>query len=127
ARVRASDGSWQSVHAGISADALLTLQQVSTCDGEIHVQFQINNNTNDLTMQIPLDDAHVVIRDSLGTNYVIAVIRSQPRTLRVLPGQSAIGSVVVSGGLHPSATNLIISLQNSVLGDATWIVPLTRE
>jgi hypothetical protein len=52
ARVRVSDGSWQSVHAGVNADALLTLQQVTTCDGEIHIKFQINNNTNDLDMQI---------------------------------------------------------------------------
>jgi hypothetical protein len=127
ARVRASDGSWQSVSAGVNADALLTLQQVTTCDGEIHVQFQINNNTNDLDMQIPLDDTHVVIRDSLGTNYGVSVIRSQPRTLQVLPGQNASGRVVVPRGLHPSATNLIITLQNTVLGDATWVVTLTRE
>lgn len=127
ARVRASDGSWQSVHAGVNADALLTLQQVTTCDGEIHVRFQINNNTNDLDMQIPLDETHVVIRDSLATNYAVSVIRSQPRTLQILPGQSATGNVVVTRGLHPSATNLIITLQNTVLGDATWIVPLTRE
>jgi hypothetical protein len=127
ARVRASDGSWQSVSAGVNADALLTLQQVTTCDGEIHVQFQINNNTNDLDMQIPLDDAHVVIRDSLGTNYAVSVIRSQPRTLRVLPGQDSIGTVVVTRGLHPSATTLIITLQNTVFGDATWVVTLTRE
>ena len=126
-RVRASDGSWQSVHAGVNADALLTLQQVTTCDGEIHVQFQINNNTNDLDMQIPLDDAHVVIRDSLGTNYALAVIRSQPRTIQILPGQNAIGTVVVARGLHPSATTLIITLQNTVIGDATWVVALTRE
>ena len=91
------------------------------------MQFQINNNTNDLDMQIPLDESHVVIRDSLGTNYAVSVIRSQPRTLQVLPGQSATGTVVVTRGLHPSATNLIIALQNTVLGDATWIVTLTRE
>jgi hypothetical protein len=35
--------------------------------------------------------------------------------------------VVVTRGLHPSATTLIITLQNTVLGDATWVVPLTRE
>ena len=127
ARVRSSDGSWQSVSAGQNADALLTLQQVTACNGEIHVQFQINNNTNDLDMQIPLDDAHVVIRDSLGTNYAVSVIRSQPRTLRVLPGQDSIGTVVVTRGLHPSATTLIITLQNTVFGDATWVVTLTRE
>jgi len=127
ARVRASDGTWQSVSAGQNADALLTLQQVTTCDGEIHVQFQINNNTNDLDMQIPLDDAHVVIRDSLGTNYALAVIRSQPRTIQILPGQDSIGTVVVARGLHPSATTLIITLQNTVIGDATWIVALAHE
>jgi hypothetical protein len=127
ARVRSSDGSWQSVSAGQNADALLTLQQVTTCDGEIHIQFQINNNTNDLDMQISLDDAHVVIRDSLGTNYALAVIRSQPRTIQILPGQNAIGTVVVARGLHPSATTLIITLQNTVFGDATWIVALVRE
>jgi hypothetical protein len=127
ARIRSSDGNWQSVSAGQNADALLTLQQVTTCNGEIHVELLINNNTNDLDMQIPLDDAHVVIRDSLGTDYAVSVIRSQPRTLSVLPGQNSSGTVVVTRGLHPSATTLIITLQNTVLGDATWVVPLTRE
>lgn len=127
ARVRASDGSWQSVSAGQNADALLTLQQVTTCDGEIQVRFLINNNTNDLDMLIPLDDSHVAIRDSLGTNYAVATMRSQPRTIQILPGQNAVGTVVVARGLHPSATTLIIALQNSVLGDATWVVTLARE
>ncbi len=127
ARLRATDGSWQSVQAGVNADALLTLQHVTACDGEIHVQFRINNNTNDLNMQIPLDDAHLMIRDSLGTKYALAVIRSQPRIIQIMPGQNAIGNVVVARGLHPSATTLIITLQNTVIGDATWVVTLARE
>lgn len=127
ARERGRDGSWQSVATGDSADALLTLQQVSACNGELRVRLQINNNTPDLQLQIPLDAEHVQIRDSVGTNYEIADIRSQPTILQIAPGSTASGMVVVSRGLHPSATTLSITLKDTPMGAATWIVPLVQE
>ncbi|MFN5933164.1 MAG: nuclease-related domain-containing protein [Roseiflexaceae bacterium] len=126
-RTRASDGSWQSVASDESADVLLTLYQVSACNGEIRVRLQINNKTSDLRLQIPLDARHVQISDSLGTNYEVADVRSQPSILQVDPDSTAMGVVVVSRGIHPSATTLTIALKDITMGDATWIVPLVQE
>ena len=126
-RTRASDGSWQSVASDESADVLLTLYQVSSCNGEIRVRLQINNKTSDLRLQIPLDARHVQISDSLGTNYEVADVRSQPSILQVDPDSTAMGVVVVSRGIHPSATTLTIALKDITMGDATWIVPLVQE
>ena len=126
-RTRASDGSWQSVASGESADVLLTLHQVSACNGEIRVRLQINNKTSDMRVQIPLDARHVQISDSLGTTYEVADVRSQPPILQVDPDSTAMGVVVVSRGIHPSATTLTIALKDITMGDATWIVPLVQE
>ncbi len=126
-RARGTDGSWQSVTTGESADVLLTLQQVSVCNGEMRVRLQINNNTSDVRFQIPLDARHVQISDSLGTVYEVADVRSQPTMLQINPESTALGVVVVSRGLHPSATTLTIALKDIAIGDATWIVPLVQE
>lgn len=127
ARVRTSDGRWQSVDVGASADALLILQQVSACNGELRVRLQINNNTSDEQFLIPLDARHIQILDSLGTAYEVANIRSQPAQMQIYPGTTATGMAVVSRGLHPSATTLSITLKDTVFGDATWIVPLVQD
>ncbi len=126
-RARTGDGSWQQVTTGESADVLLTLQQVSACNGEIRVRFQVNNNTSDMAMQIPLDDNHVQLTDSLGTRYEVASVRSQPTLLQVDAGATATGTVVVSRGLPPSANTLTITLKDTLVGDATWIVLLVQE
>jgi len=127
ARMRNNDGSWQSVSAGASADALLTLTQVQTCNGEIRIALTIKNNTTDLDVRIPLDESHVSVRDSVGTEYQLAVARSQPAVMRILPGQSTDGVVVVDRALHPNATTLRITLTDIPFGDASWVVPLVAN
>jgi hypothetical protein len=125
ARTRNADGSWQSVNAGESADALLTLTQVRTCDGEIRIAFTVKNNTTDLDVRIPLDEAHVIIRDSVGTDYQLAIGQSQPAVMQIMPGQKSDGVVVVDRGLHPNAVTLRVTLTDIPFGDASWVVPLT--
>lgn len=124
ARMRNTDGSWQSVSAGESADALLTLTQVRTCDGEIRIAFTVKNNTTDLEVRIPLDETHVQVRDSVGTDYQIAVVQSQPAVMQIMPGQSTDGVVVIDRSLHPNAVTLRVTLTDIAFGDASWLVPL---
>jgi hypothetical protein len=127
ARTRNTDGTWQSVNAGESADALLTLTQVRTCDGEIRVAFTVKNNTTDLDVRIPLDESHVIIRDSVGTDYQLAIIKSQPAVMQILPGQSSDGMVVIDRSLHPNAVTLRVTLTDIPFGDASWVVPLVAN
>jgi hypothetical protein len=125
ARVRTADGSWQSVAVGAVADALLTLTSVDACGGQIRLSLTILHTAADLDVRIPLDNEHVTIRDSLGTRYELSEVRSTPATLLALPNQTVIGTVVVLQAIHPSATSLIVTLQNTPFGDASWLVPLT--
>jgi hypothetical protein len=107
------------------ADALLTLTSVDTCGGQIRLSLTILHTAADLDVRIPLDNEHVTIRDSLGTRYELSEVRSTPATLLALPNQTVIGTVVVLQAIHPSATSLIVTLQNTPFGDASWLVPLT--
>ena len=127
ARTRNADGSWQSVNAGESADALLTLTQVRTCDGEIRIAFTVKNNTADLDVRIPLDESHVVVRDSVGTDYQLAIVKSQPAVMQIMPGQSREGVVVIDRSLHPNALTLRVTLTDIPFGDASWVVPLVAN
>jgi hypothetical protein len=128
ARIRQADGTWQSVSAGESAaDALLTLTQVRTCDGEIRISLTVKNNTTDLDVRIPLDETHVLIRDSVGTDYQVAVTQSQPAVMQIMPGQSVDGTVVVDRSLHPNAVTLRVTLTQIPFGDASWVVPLVTN
>lgn len=127
ARTRNTDGTWQSVNAGDSADALLTLTQVRTCDGEIRIAFTVKNNTTDLDVRIPLDESHVLISDSVGTEYQLAIAKSQPAVLQIMPGQSREGVVVVDRSLHPNALTLRVTLTDIPFGDASWVVPLVAN
>jgi hypothetical protein len=127
ARTRNSDGTWQSVSAGESADALLTLTQVRTCDGEIRIAFTVKNNTADLDVRIPLDESHVIIRDSVGTEYQLAIAKSQPAVMQIMPGESREGVVVIDRSLHPNALTLRVTLTDIPFGDASWVVPLVAN
>lgn len=127
ARTRNSDGTWQSVNAGESADALLTLTQVRTCDGEIRIAFTVKNNTTDLDVRIPLDESHVLISDSVGTEYQLAIAKSQPAVMQIMPGDSQEGVVVIDRSLHPNALTLRVTLTDIPFGDASWVVPLATN
>ena len=127
ARVRQRDGSWQSAPIGTSADMLLTLQQVNACDGEIRIDMQIINNTPNQRFEIPLSNAFISIRDTLGTVYEISESRSNPAVLLVEPERSVHGTVVVERGVLPTATTLLISLRNTAFGDVSWVVVLENQ
>lgn len=127
ARIRHADGTWQSVGVGETADALMTLTHVRICDGEIRVAFTIKNNTSDLDVRIPLDETHVQIRDSVGTDYQLAITESQPAVMQVMPSQSVDGVVIVPRALHPNAVTLRITLTDIPFGDASWVVPLVAD
>lgn len=126
-RVRQRDGSWQSGQIGEQADMLLTLHQVSACNGEIRIDISLNNNTPNLMVELPLDNAHVSIRDTLGTIYAIDETRSRPAVLRVEPQTTVPATVVVDRGVLPNAATLLISLKNTNFGDATWVVALDQQ
>lgn len=127
ARVRGSDGSWQSVSVGAVADALLTLTKVDTCDGELRISLTVLHTASDLEVRIPLDNEHLSIRDSLGTRYELSEQRSNPKTLMAVPNLTVSGSVTVLQAIHPSATSLIVTLRDTPFGDASWLVPLTSN
>lgn len=125
ARLRGSDGSWQSVAVGAEADALLTLTKVDSCDGQLHISLTVLHTASDLDVRIPLDNDHISIRDSLGTRYELSEQRSNPTTLAATPNVTVSGNVTVLQAIHPSATSLIVTLKDTAFGDATWLVPLT--
>ncbi|MFM2308976.1 MAG: hypothetical protein RLY87_1097 [Chloroflexota bacterium] len=125
ARLRGSDGSWQSVAVGAEADALLTLTKVDSCDGQLHISLTVLHTASDLDVRIPLDNDHISIRDSLGTRYELSEQRSNPTTLAATPNVTVSGNVTVLQAIHPSATSLIVTLKGTAFGDATWLVPLT--
>jgi hypothetical protein len=69
----------------------------------------------------------VIIRDSVGTDYQLAIIKSQPAVMQILPGQSSNGMVVIDRSLHPNAVTLRVTLTDIPFGDASWVVPLVAN
>jgi len=129
-RPGAEPDTWENVGVGGSAPALapavvVTLEEVSFCEGNITLSWSVRNNMDDATVVMPLTAENVSVRDSLGNEYAISDERSRPAELEVGPRSRAQGSMVIERPVNQSAPTLVVQLRRLPFGEATWLVPIT--
>ncbi|WP_129671716.1 nuclease-related domain-containing protein [Candidatus Chloroploca sp. Khr17] len=118
--------SWISVAEGGSAasnppEVIIALEQVSTCDGQITLTWNVQNNSDRL-IEFPLDSDNIHISDSLGNEYLLDETASRPRMIQVAPGAQERGIAVAKRPLSSSAMSLRIRLQDKPFGEASFVV-----
>jgi Nuclease-related domain. len=106
-----------------SPDIVLTLEQVDFCGSEIRLMWNVRNNSNQ-TIELPLTSDTISIRDPLNTNYYIDSGLSDPSVLRLEPNSQKRAQVVVQQPVNQNAMSLKVTLKNSSVGEATWLVGL---
>jgi hypothetical protein len=123
----ASSDSW--ITLGLSGpgdpkpDIVLTLEQVDFCDSDIRLTWSVRNNSNQ-TIEFPLNSDTISIRDPLNTNYYIDAGLSDPAVLSLDPNSQQRAEVVVQQPVNQNAMSLKVTLKNSAVGEATWLVGL---
>lgn len=107
-------------------DIVLTLERVDFCGSDIKLTWSVRNNS-DRSLDLPLDSETISIRDPLNNNYIIDGSRSQPTVLKVASGQKGEATVIVPQPVSQNAISLKVTLKNSAVGEATWLVGLDGE
>lgn len=104
-------------------DVVVTLEQVDYCTEQITLTWSVRNNNTEPVV-FPLHSNNITIRDPFGNDYPLDNIQSEPRILRVAPGTSEHGTVVVAEPIVPNAPSLLIRLKEKPFGEASWLVSL---
>ncbi|MFL5800671.1 MAG: nuclease-related domain-containing protein [Roseiflexaceae bacterium] len=129
-RRRSGDGkTWKNVGvAGAAPDlapeVVVTLDEVSFCDGRIAMTWSVSNNLDDQLVTLPLNAANIVVRDSLGNDYSIDATQSRPAEIAATPGGKGRGTAVIARPANLNAQTLVIKLRQLPFGETTWLVPL---
>ncbi|HWQ13534.1 MAG TPA: nuclease-related domain-containing protein [Roseiflexaceae bacterium] len=123
----AQPGIWENVGVSgaapaLAPDVVVTLEEVSFCDGQIVLSWSVRNNMEDASVTMPLTAENISVRDSLGNEYAIADARSRPAQIVVEPRSRARGTAVVERPVHQSAATLLVQLRSEPFGEATWLV-----
>ncbi len=116
---------WQTVGVSgapvaLRADVVVTLEQVSLCDGKVTMSWSLHNNTDDLSVTLPLDADNIAVRDSLGNEYNVS--SASTALLTAGPHSKQQGSATVEQGVNINAQTLVIELKKEPFGAATWLV-----
>lgn len=125
-------GSWENVGVlgtapALAPDVVVTLQEVSFCDGRITMTWSVRNSLGDEDVVLPLTSENIAVRDSLGNEYVIDDSRSRPSVIRVAPGSRSQGSAVIMRAASLNASTLRIMLRQLPFGETTWLVPMSAR
>jgi hypothetical protein len=118
---------WQTVSIGgapaaLTPDVVVTLEQVTLCDGQIAVTWSLHNNTGDMTVAMPLDADNIAVRDSLGNSY--AVTSASTPVLTAGPHSKQQGSAIVAQPANINAQTLVVALKKQPFGEATWLISI---
>jgi hypothetical protein len=128
---RRGDGkTWRNVGvAGAAPDlapeVVVTLDEVSFCDGRIAMTWSLRNNMDDQQVVLPLNATNIVVRDSLGNDYSLDETQSRPAAIDVPPGGKARGTAVIARPASLNAQTLVIKIRQLPFGETTWLVPIS--
>ncbi len=107
----------------LSPEIVVVLETVTYCQGQIELTWSVHNNSNRQIM-FPLQNNNITIRDPLGNMYDVASKQSQPRVIRVDPGEQERGTAIVPGPVMQDAPSLLVRLNEKPFGEASWLVSL---
>lgn len=128
-RQAAQPGTWENVGAigaapALSPDVIVTLEEVSFCDGQITMTWSLQNNLDNETITLPLTNENIAVRDELGHEYVVVDELSRPREVRAAPQSQERGTAVIDRPASLNAATIRITLKDEPFGEAIWLVPL---
>jgi Nuclease-related domain len=126
----ASD-TWETVGAvstaqDLAPDVVVTLEEVSFCDGQIAITWSVRNNTGDAAVSLPLTSENIVVRDSFGNIYPIAE-GGEVQSVLAEPGGRGRGTAIVDQPVNLGSPTLLIQLTDQPFGEATWLVPIQQS
>jgi Nuclease-related domain len=108
----------------LTPEVVVTLDEVSFCDGRIAMTWSLRNNMDDQPVTLPLNAANIVVRDSIGNDYPIDEAQSQPAEVDAAPGGKGRGTAVIARPASLNAQTLVIKLRRLPFGETTWLVPI---
>lgn len=132
-RRRSGDGkTWKNVGvAGAAPDlapeVVVTLDEVSFCDGQIAMTWSLRNSLDDQLVTLPLNATNIVVRDSLGNDYTIDETQSRPAEIEATPGGKGRGTAIIARPASLNAQTLVIKLHQLPFGETTWLVPIRSD
>lgn len=104
-----------------SADILVTLETVDFNNGQIKLEWTVENRRG-TPAKMALVPENIVIVDNQ-IRYVIDSARSEPRgVLEVRRGEKRTATIIVPQNVRPNAITLKIALASQPFGEASWIV-----
>ncbi|KAB8142697.1 NERD domain-containing protein [Chloroflexia bacterium SDU3-3] len=126
-----SNDSWQNVGVvgaapALSPDVVVTLEDVSFCDGKIAITWSLQNNMASESASLPLTSDNITISDEDGTVYTINDALSKPAEIRAEPNMQAKGVAVIDRPLSANSATLLITLKNQPFGTAQWPVVVNQ-
>jgi hypothetical protein len=108
----------------LAPEVVVTLDEVGFCGGQITMTWSLRNNLDDQPVTLPLTDANIVVRDSLGNEYAIDEKLSKPAEISAAPHSKGRGTAVIGRPASLNAQTLVIKLKQQPFGETTWVVPL---
>lgn len=130
-RYAIAEDSWETVGVvstaqDLAPDVVVTLEEVSFCDGQIAITWSVRNNTTDTTITMPLTSENIVVRDSFGNIYPISE-GGEAQSVVAEPGRRSRGTALINQPVNLSAPTLLIQLTEQPFGEATWLVPIQQS
>ena len=107
------------------ADVLVTLETVDFNNGEIKLNWTVENRRQ-TTLYMPLTQSNFKLIDGI-VEYRIDERRSQPAKLYVKPGAKETATIVVPQPVGPSAMTLQVTILQYPFGKTTWLVPVPQD
>ena len=119
---------WEAVPVGgpkteNTPEIIVTLEQVVYCSDRMSLTWSVKN-ASEQTIELPLRNNNIAIRDMLGNDYMISESDSTPLALRVEPQLEARGTAVVLRPISQNASSLLVRLKTQPFGEASWLVVL---
>jgi hypothetical protein len=104
------------------ADVIVTLETVNFNDGQIRIDWTIENRYRGI-VRMPLVRENISVIDNNRQAYLIDASLSEPvGELKIRPGRKANATVVVPQAVMPNAITLLITLLHQPYGETVWIV-----
>lgn len=131
-RLNADGETWRNVGVtgaapDLAPQVIVTLDEVSFCDGRITMTWSMRNNLENQSVTLPLTNMNISVRDSLGTEYVLDETLSSSLELEAAPGGKARGTAVVARSVSLNAQTLVIKIRQLPFGETTWLVPIRSD
>jgi hypothetical protein len=111
----------------LAPEVVVTLDEVSFCDGQIAMTWSLRNSLDDQLVTLPLNTTNIVVRDSLGNDYAIDETQSRPAEIEAAPGGKSRGTAIIARPASLNAQTLVIKLHQLPFGETTWLVPIRSD